>query len=760
MYFRKEITLVEYIQDIQQEQERMKHVVRVIINEAELLENEYDMKLIRQKQLLKESVNIKINNSSSEAMWESSGELRNFEQDLAIKSNELNQVQKRRAVLEKMQEEPYFGRIDYHEVSENEDEQIYIGIGSLFAEGENLVVDWRAPIASLYYEGNVGDSVRLKFGEAFETFKVDLKRQFRVKDGKIVGMIDTDNVMGDPYLLEVLESGSSHQMGAVVATLQKEQNQIIRETTFRNVLIQGVAGSGKTVVMMQKIAYLIYTFKNTLKPDEILLFSPNRIFQEYISQVLPSLGEWDVVGNTFSQFIQSRMPTVDFQPIEVGEHSHFTALKGSLDFYKALTRYGKTLKKKYLRFSDIMFREEVLISKEEIQAMYAEIESRGSLAAKLDILNALLLQKVEELKFEALGQDWVEEVIQNLSTDAIHQFESLSHTIVNIEGEMRKEIVEEAFEPIEKRVMNQGYFQYRNQYLHFLRSVPQLVDLEKFDLTKEEWQSHIQKMAEKLRENKLATEDLTAFYALLLQMKGIMKQKSYQYICMDEVQDFTPFQLQLLHDLYPRAHYIMAGDLNQNIWQNRLEFDDLQMIFDEEIDRQQLWTSYRSTKEIMDFADEFASLTNGKANPIRSRNKPEVLIRKEENFMEQLQERIKMSLERQERIAFLAPTIKAAENFTTILNQLEVDYKKVFTENDTLNHAVILMPIGLAKGLEFDTVFALGLEENHSEQSTSASKQVWYTIFSRAMHQLYVLLEDEDSILLEGVSEDTYDIVK
>ena len=760
MYFRKEITLVEYIQDIQQEQERMKHVVRVIINEAELLENEYDMKLIRQKQLLKESVNIKINNSSSEAMWESSGELRNFEQDLAIKSNELNQVQKRRAVLEKMQEEPYFGRIDYHEVSENEDEQIYIGIGSLFAEGENLVVDWRAPIASLYYEGNVGDSVRLKFGEAFETFKVDLKRQFRVKDGKIVGMIDTDNVMGDPYLLEVLESGSSHQMGAVVATLQKEQNQIIRETTFRNVLIQGVAGSGKTVVMMQKIAYLIYTFKNTLKPDEILLFSPNRIFQEYISQVLPSLGEWDVVGNTFSQFIQSRMPTVDFQPIEVGEHSHFTALKGSLDFYKALTRYGKTLKKKYLRFSDIIFREEVLISKEEIQAMYAEIESRGSLAAKLDILNALLLQKVEELKFEALGQDWVEEVIQNLSTDAIHQFESLSHTIVNIEGEMRKEIVEEAFEPIEKRVMNQGYFQYRNQYLHFLRSVPQLVDLEKFDLTKEEWQSHIQKMAEKLRENKLATEDLTAFYALLLQMKGIMKQKSYQYICMDEVQDFTPFQLQLLHDLYPRAHYIMAGDLNQNIWQNRLEFDDLQMIFDEEIDRQQLWTSYRSTKEIMDFADEFASLTNGKANPIRSRNKPEVLIRKEENFMEQLQERIKMSLERQERIAFLAPTIKAAENFTTILNQLEVDYKKVFTENDTLNHAVILMPIGLAKGLEFDTVFALGLEENHSEQSTSASKQVWYTIFSRAMHQLYVLLEDEDSILLEGVSEDTYDIVK
>ncbi|WP_373816658.1 UvrD-helicase domain-containing protein, partial [Jeotgalibaca porci] len=375
-------------ESIQQEQERMDYVISVITEEADRLKSEYSSKLEIQKQLLKQSSQIRINNSSNEAMWESSGELREFEQNLTIKSNELTQVQNRRTILEKMQEDPYFGRIDYHNVTDPEAEQIYVGIGSLFDNNDNLVVDWRAPISSLYYEGNVGDQVKLKIGDRFQAFEVDLKRQFRVKNGEIVGMIDTDNVMGDPYLMEVLEGGSSNQMGPVVATLQKEQNRIVRDTLPRNVLIQGVAGSGKTVVMMQKIAYLLYAFRAHLKADEILLFSPNRIFQAYISQVLPSLGEWDVEGNTFSQFIQHRVSNYDMIPSDIGESNKFNTVKGSSQYYEALERYSRLLKKKYLLFRDIKREDEVLISKEEIQQMFKRIDSKGSLAAKLDILRS------------------------------------------------------------------------------------------------------------------------------------------------------------------------------------------------------------------------------------------------------------------------------------------------------------------------------------------------------------------------------------
>ncbi|MGP6139525.1 RNA polymerase recycling motor HelD [Jeotgalibaca sp. A127] len=747
-------------ESMQQEQERMDYVISVITEEAERLKSEYTTKLDIQKQLLKQSSEIRINNSSNEAMWESSGELREFEQNLTIKSNELTQVQNRRTILEKMQEDPYFGRIDYHNVADPEDEQIYVGIGSLFDDEDNLVVDWRAPISALYYEGNVGDQVKIKIGDKFQAFEVDLKRQFRVKDGEITGMIDTDNVMGDPYLMEVLEGSSTNQMGPVVATLQKEQNRIVRDNLPRNVLIQGVAGSGKTVVMMQKIAYLLYAFRTHLKADEILLFSPNRIFQAYISQVLPSLGEWDVEGNTFPQFIQHRVSNFDPIPSDVGESSKFQIVKGSSAFYEALERYSRLLKKKYLLFRDIMREDEVLISKEEIQNIYKGIESKGSLASKLDILRVSLMQRLEELKLEHLSADWVDDALQHYGTDRIHQFESQTHNIVKMEGYLRKQIVADAFRSIERRVNSQGYIRYTAQYLHFLRSVPQLIDLEPFGLTAEEWATHVGAVMEKMKENKLSLYDMTGYYALLLQMKGMLTQKAYQYICIDEIQDFTPFQLRLLKKLYPRARYIMAGDLNQNIWQNRLSYKELKVIFEEEeISRHLLLTSYRSTREIMAFANQFALLNDHPAQPIRSRRKPEVLYREASSFDETLKSRLAEHVGKGERIAFLTPTGQAIEKIKPFLESWGVDHQIIMNDDSIMNKQVVAMPIGLAKGLEFDVVVACGTDDILDTITDTSSQQVWYTIFSRAMHQLYVVTSNEQSHLLKDVEAEIYETI-
>lgn len=745
--------------ELNKEQSRMDYVVSVIEKENNRLSYEYTEKLERQKELLKESSSIKINNSSNEAMWESSGELREFEQNLTIKSNELNQVQNRRAVLTKMQEDPYFGRIDYHNIEENEEEQIYVGIGSLFDEGDNLIVDWRAPISALYYEGNVGDTVKLRFGEYSEAFQVDLKRQFRVKNGHITGMIDTDNVMGDPYLLEVLESSSSNQMGPVIATLQKEQNRIVRESTSKNVLIQGVAGSGKTVVMMQKIAYMLYAYRNFLKAEDILLFSPNRIFQAYISQVLPSLGEWDVEGNTFSQFMTRRLPSFDLLSADVGGAAPFNAVKGSLEAYEAMQKYGRLLKKKHLRFRDILLNDEVLISKEEIEFYYNTIESKGSLAAKLEILRVQLLQKLEILKEEAVNADWVDEELQHLSESSMHQFERKTHDITRMESYIRKEIVAKAFRVVEKKINNQSHIRFLAQYIHFLRVLPQLVDLSSFGVTKEEWEEHVKQVVETLRDKEMSIEDMTAYYALLLQMKGIMQQKSYQYICIDEIQDITPFQLKLLKELYPRAKYVMAGDLNQNIWQNRLSEQELSAIFAEEaIESHLLLTSYRSTAEIMAFADQFASLSERKAKPIRSREKPTVFYADEDDFPEELRERISGRLARGERVALLAPTVKAAQQFEAVVQNWELDFQTIYDEDDFLSKSLILMPISLAKGLEFDVAVGIGTADSLADLSKESYHQIWYTIFSRAMHELYVVVSNDQSPLLDGIDESTYQV--
>ncbi len=747
-------------ESIQQEQERMDYVISVITEEADRLKSEYSSKLEIQKQLLKQSSQIRINNSSNEAMWESSGELREFEQNLTIKSNELTQVQNRRTILEKMQEDPYFGRIDYHNVTDPEAEQIYVGIGSLFDNNDNLVVDWRAPISSLYYEGNVGDQVKLKIGDRFQAFEVDLKRQFRVKNGEIVGMIDTDNVMGDPYLMEVLEGGSSNQMGPVVATLQKEQNRIVRDTLPRNVLIQGVAGSGKTVVMMQKIAYLLYAFRAHLKADEILLFSPNRIFQAYISQVLPSLGEWDVEGNTFSQFIQHRVSNYDMIPSDIGENNKFSTVKGSSQYYDALERYSRLLKKKYLLFRDIKREDEVLISKEEIQQMFKRIDSKGSLAAKLDILRSMLMQRLDELKIIHLSADWVDDALQHYGTDHIHQFERQTHDIVKMEGYLRKQVVGDAFRIIERRVNSQGHIRYIAQYLHFLRSIPQLIDLSSFGITTEEWASHVEVVLKDMKKNRLSLYDMTGYYALLLQMKGMMTQKAYQYICIDEIQDFTPFQLRLLKKLYPRARYIMAGDLNQNIWQNNLDYKELERILEEEeISRHLLLTSYRSTQEIMAFADQFALLEDHRAQPIRSRKKPEVLHQSHTHFDETLKSRLAEHIGKGERVAFLTPTAVGLNEVKPFLESWGVDHQVISSDDSIMNKQVVAMPIGLAKGLEFDVVVACGTDAILASLPNDSRQQIWYTIFSRAMHQLYIVTTDEQTALLKGTNPSSYEVL-
>ena len=559
------------------EQERVHRVVQVIKNEWTRLKEQVEVKTKKQRQQLKLSKEIKISQGSTESMWESAGELREFEKDLMIRDKELMNSNNRVAILEKMQTEPYFGRIDYHD--EDGQETIYIGIGSLFEENDNLVVDWRSPIASLYYEGNLGDAVKIKVGQQTLAFEIDLKRQFLIRDAEIVRMLDTDNVMGDPYLLEVLEGHSSYQMGAVVSTLQKEQNQIVRETRKAVTLIEGVAGSGKTVVLMQKIAYLLYAFRDQLTAEEIVLFSPNKIFQEYISQVLPALGELNVDSTTFKDFMKRKVPQFKLVSHQDERLTNVALLKDSLAFYEALKRYAAVLKKRYMRFADIRFQDEVLISKEEIAALFYGIDSEGSLASKLLILQNKLLHKINLIKVDQLRAVWVEEAIMNLSDRNLRHYELQSRNKKAAEDELAEQIIDTAFEPIEQKIEALAFIRYQSQYIHFLKAVPKLVSLSDFGLDEDDWKEHIAIVAKHVKARQLLLEDMDAYDTLVRLLKGPISAKKYKYICLDEVQDFSPFQLQMLKDSYPTARFVMSGDLNQNILMKRMSFEDLKRIF-------------------------------------------------------------------------------------------------------------------------------------------------------------------------------------
>lgn len=210
---------------------------------------------------------------------------------LAERERSFRHANKELSILSRMRKSPWFGRIDFREDGEQETEKIYLGIASFRDENDEfLVYDWRAPISSLYYDGTPG-TVRYETPGGTVTGTLELKRQYIIRNGKIISLFDTGVTIGDELLQEVLGKHADAQMKSIVATIQKEQNRIIRSEGPRLLIVQGAAGSGKTSTALQRVAWLLYRYRGSLTADQIMLFSPNPMFNSYVSTVLPELGK-------------------------------------------------------------------------------------------------------------------------------------------------------------------------------------------------------------------------------------------------------------------------------------------------------------------------------------------------------------------------------------------------------------------------------------------------------------------------------------
>lgn len=205
-------------------------------------------------------------------------------------------AQKELSTLKRLQDSPYFGRIDFKEEGEKVSDRIYLGIASFYDEQNNefLVYDWRAPVSSLYYDYSPGPA-QYHTPDGLISGTMELKRQYMIRHAIIQSLFDTGITIGDELLQEVLGRNSDSQMKSIVATIQKEQNQIIRNERARLLVVQGAAGSGKTSAALQRVAYLLYRYRDILQAKQIVLFSPNAMFNSYISTVLPELGEPNII---------------------------------------------------------------------------------------------------------------------------------------------------------------------------------------------------------------------------------------------------------------------------------------------------------------------------------------------------------------------------------------------------------------------------------------------------------------------------------
>lgn len=691
------------------------------------------------------------------------------QQMLAERQNAWQHSAKQLSTLQRLEKKPYFARVDFQEPNE-EPETIYIGLGS-FADKEDhfLIYDWRAPISSIYYDGKLG-KVSYNAPDGVQTVDMTKKRQFLIKDGKITNMFDTNESIGDQMLLNVLNEKSSTQMKSIVTTIQCEQNKIIRNTSADLLFVQGAAGSGKTSAIMQRVAYLLYRYRGNLTSSDVIMFSPNQLFNDYVKNVLPEMGEQNMVQMTYWQFVSRRVPGMNvenlFEQFEDNEQNDkIVNLKNSLQFFNAVTRYAKHLEKNGLIFKNIYFKskEKPFFDKEKIKEIYYGFNENYHLRNRIEATKEALINSLNRRIEPETKKAWVDKTIESLDQEQLNklydrpdqEFESSAKE----EHFLARKIVINQLKQVSRKIRQNRFLNIRAQYLRFLRAVPKIIDLSKWDITQEEWDAHIENVKERFKSGRIKMADISPYLYLYDLVTGRRTDYEMRYAFIDEIQDYTPFQLAYLKYNFPRAKFTMLGDLNQAIFtkdESKTLLSQISKLFDpEKTDVVQLTKSYRSTKEITNFTKQI--LRQGEKIEAFDRRGPKPAFYKRDSIEKEynaLQDILVENDEQKLTAAIITKTLAEAQEVAKVLKERNIKATLIGSANQRLVPGTLVMPSYLAKGLEFDGVIAWGVSKENYHQLDET--QLLYTIASRAMYKLDLIYTDEKSPLFDNLDEKTY----
>lgn len=757
------------------EQQRMDNVISEI-KKAEA-KHQKDLKKVEADQAaIKDDFvnNLRIKTETYTGMMETALTVRQQQQLLSERENNWKQATQQLDVLQKLAKKPYFARIDIQEKGEAKPETIYIGLGSFAKDDEHfLVYDWRAPISSVYYDGSLGQ-VQYETPDGMQSVDLNLKRQFVVEDGTIITIFDTDEAVGDQMLLDVLDDNSDTKMKSIVTTIQKEQNKIIRDTKSELLFVQGAAGSGKTSAVLQRVAYLLYRYRGKLTSSQIVLFSPNQLFNDYIDQVLPELGEQNMVQMTYYQYTQRRLPQMHVETLQERfmenqdpTQQKITAVKDSLAFFDATTAYTEYLEHKGMRFKDIYYQGEILFPKAKIRQIYYSFNENYHLRNRLQATKEALMKILSSKIGQIARTDEVQKEVQSLSREELQSlYGDQSKEFVNGDKEMlflAKQYVMQQFIPVRNLIMKGQFLNLNLQYIRLLKSVPSFMDLDAYGLTQEQWTNHIDATIESLKARKITMSDVTPYLYLFDCITGQRGEVEIKHLFIDEIQDYTAYQLAYLKTKFPRAKFTMLGDLNQAIFtheNSQTLLEELSTLFPTDKTKViQLTKSYRSTQQITDFTKEILVGGEQVTSFARKGEMPTITISDNNaKLVQACANQIKANEADNLTTAVIAKTLAECEILTKELQAQGLHVTLIRTENQRLVPGTIIVPAYLAKGLEFDAVVMWNA--NRANYTDNNEQQLVYTICSRAMHRLSIFAQGELSPLLQRVSPELYELKK
>lgn len=598
-------------------------------------------------------------------------------------------VENRKRLL-RLKDTAYFGRIDFEEYQSNEVKNIYVGVHNFqdTDSNKNLVYDWRAPISSLFYDYELGEG-------SYETLSgkisgnIKLKRQFRIRKGEMEYMLDTDVTILDEVLQKELSQASSAKMKNIVATIQKEQNAIIRNEEAQHLIIQGVAGSGKTSIALHRIAYLLYRFKDTISSEDILIISPNKIFANYISNVLPELGEESVAETSMEEIahelLEYQIPFQTFfeqvsELLEKNDAKYIERIqfKSSSEILKKLDEYVTYLENEGFNVTDIM------VKGKPVPAWFIR-ES---------------FQKHNRMPLLKRFNEVVAEIVDNVFR--YYKIEIQYKDRTDLHNTIRK-----MFPSYNLRVLYKGFYEWLGK--------PELLKIRSGNTY--EW------------------SDVFAFIYLKYRLEGLKPNTKVKHLVIDEMQDYSAVQYKVLSLLYPCKKTIL-GDINQSV--NPFSSSSLPII--EKIfsgaTTLTMPKSYRSTYEITQFTKRISNKVE--VEPIeRHGEEPQILsFKNATDEITALKSLIK-NFEQNEfnSLGIICKTQKMADNlFETLKNEHQINLLNATSV--AFGSGIVITTAHLAKGLEFDSVIVPFCTDKNYH--TELDKQMLYVACTRAMHKLVI----------------------
>lgn len=695
---------------------------------------------------------------------------------LAGQERSLQHAEDTKYRLLRMYNSPYFGRIDFTEAGSMDTEKIYIGIASVLDENTQTywVYDWRAPVSSLFYDYPPGPaSYETPVGPIHGT--LDLKRQFMIRGGEMKAMFDTGITIGDEVLQQLLGQQANDHMKSIVATIQKEQNQIIRDDRHRVLIVQGAAGSGKTSVALQRVAYLLYKHRQTLNSDNMVLFSPNALFNSYVSSVLPELGEANMQQTTYQEYLQLRLGSqfqiedaygqIEAMLTSQGEpedeiRRNSIRYKSSKAFVGIIEKYAQQLESEGMLFVDLVFRGKVLVGKQQMANYFYSLDRSIKLSNKIHLVKEWLLKELKRLAKEERKQPWVKEEIELLDKE---DYQRAYNALQKQRGDrevafedaqqeallLGKYVVHERFKPLRKKIKLLRFISATALYRQLMSEVSWFSKAAKADDREipQEWESIRQMTLQQIDRGELAYEDATPLLYLTGLIEGFHAYNTVRHVIIDEAQDYSTFQLVFLNRLFPWAKMTLLGDFNQAIYAHRTaepgySMAGYEVIYDlygrDQVELIRLVRSYRSTKEIAEFTK--AILPNGEpVEPFNRSGVPPQLTAVADEAM--LREALLGEIGHLQEIgtgtiAIICKTAQeACEAFEKLSGRLP-QLQWITKETRLFQANVIVIPAYLAKGLEFDAVLIYnGSAEHYYKES---ERKLLYTACTRAMHMLKI----------------------